>query len=523
MNNNWNLLTNSLLENNHIKIPIQKRFFLAFIEDDEENIKKEKILNFIHDCGFLYDDPRLKILFNKFKILVKTTTINYEEFTHCIEDNIDILQKIFKRKLIIPNFKEFKNHIKNIYELTLNDKKGNNANYIPQLSRVNSEQYGISICTIDGQRYNIGDTKIDFSVQSCCKPINYGIALEDMGEEYVHTYVGREPSGQAFNELLLNKNGIPHNPLINSGAIMTTSLIKNNLPLSERFEYIINKWNDLSGNIYKVGFNNSVYLSEKGTADRNFALAYFMKEINDTKKVGFPENTNINETLELYFQSCSIEVNTEILSIIASTLANGGINPFSGKRIYSSKTVQNILSMMLMCGMYDYSGEFAFKIGLPAKSGVAGAIMIVIPNVMGIVTWSPRLDDIGNSSRGIEFCKEFSKLFNFHIFDTIDCYDKINPLKNNYNSYKMNIFSELCLASKKGDLEHLKILFQNNIDFNQCDYDGRTALHIAVSEDHIDIIEFLVNIVKINKNLKDRWNKKAIDETNNQEIINILK
>ena len=136
------------------------------------------------------------------------------------------------------------------------------------------------------------------------------------------------------------------------------------------------------------------------------------------KKTGFPENTDLNETLELYFQSCSIEVTSEILSIVASTLANGGVNPFTGKRVFSCDTVKNILSMMMMCGMYDYSGEFAFKIGIPSKSGVAGAIMIIIPNVMGIVTWSPQLDSIGNSSRGIEFCK-FGKTFNFHIFGNV--------------------------------------------------------------------------------------------------------
>ena len=518
----WNQLSNSLLENNHIKIPIQKRFFLSFIEDDEMNVNKEKILNELIKHGFLEDDPRLKDLRNKFKILVKTQRINYEEFSHCIENHISLLQKIFQRKLIIPKFTEFTNHIKTIYENTLNCKDGKNADYIPQLERVNPEQYGISVCTIDGQRFNIGDTNIDFSVQSCCKPINYGIALEELDEEYVHTYVGREPSGQAFNELLLNKQGKPHNPLINSGAIMTTSLIQNNLSLSERFEYIMNKWEDLSGGLYKVGFNNSVYLSEKGTADRNFALAYFMKELNETKKIGFPENTDINETLELYFQSCSIEVNTEILSIVASTLANGGINPFTGKRVFSYKTVQNILSMMLMCGMYDYSGEFAFKIGIPAKSGVAGAIMIVVPNVMGIVTWSPRLDSIGNSARGIEFCKEFGKLFSFHIFDTGEDEQKINPLLNYYNSTKMNMFSELCLSSQRGDLEHLQILFQNSVDFNQSDYDGRTALHLAVCEGHKDVVKFLVNIVKVNKDKKDRWGKIPKDETNDSEIITIL-
>lgn len=518
----WDKLSHSLLENNHIKIPIQKRFFLSFIEDDETNINKEKIMNELVRHGFLDDDPRLKDLRSKLKILIKTTTINYEEFSHCIETNISLLQQIFQRKLIIPNFSSFTKKIDDIYKKTLLCKEGTNANYIPQLERVNPEQYGISICTIDGQRYNIGDTDIDFSVQSCCKPINYGIALEELGVEEVHKYVGREPSGQSFNELLLNKGGLPHNPLINSGAIMTTSLIRKYNDLSDRFEYIMNQWSDLSGGIYKVGFNNSVYLSEKNTADRNFALAYFMKEINDTKKIGFPESTNINETLDLYFQSCSIEVNTQILSIVASTLANGGINPFTNKRIFSSKTVQNMLSMMLMCGMYDYSGEFAFKIGIPAKSGVAGAIMIVIPNVMGIVTWSPRLDSIGNSYRGIEFCKEFGKIFSFHIFDTGEDTEKINPLVNYYNTSTMNIFSELCLASQRGDLDHLRILFQNNVDFNQCDYDGRTALHLAVCEGHVDIVRFLVKVVKVNCNIKDRWGKIAKEETDNLEITSIF-
>ena len=304
---------------------------------------------------------------------------------------------------------------------------------------------------------------------------------------------------------------------------MTTSLIKKELNISERFEYIIDVWTKLAGNLYKIGFNNPVYLSEKNTADRNFALAYFMKEINDDKKIGFPENTNLTETLELYIQCCSIEISTEVLSIIASTLANGGINPFTGERIFSSKTVQNILSMMLMCGMYDYSGEYAFKIGIPSKSGVAGAIMIVIPNVMGIVTWSPKLDDIGNSYRGVEFCKKFGELFNFHIFDNMEDNKKINPLTNSYNDINMNMFSELCLSAQEGDLEHLKMLFNKNIDFNQSDYDGRTALHLAVCEEHIDIVNFLLKIVKMNSNQKDRWNRSPYDEAKLLNNDNILK
>ena len=521
----WTRISNLLMEKNNIKISIEKRFFLSLLNDSSDNVKISEILRKIENMGFLKDDPRFIKLRANFMGLTKSDSISYEEFKYCIEHHICILNKILTKDLIIPDFDKFTETMENIYEETKKDNKGNVASYIPQLKRVNPEQYGLSICTIDGQRYNIGDSNVDFTVQSCCKPINYGIALEELGEEYVHKYVGREPSGQAFNELTLNKDGKPHNPLINSGAIMTSSLIKYKSPLAERFEHITNIWTRLSGGIYKIGFNNSVYLSEKETADRNYALAYFMKERNEEKTIGFPDDTNLETTLELYFQCCSIELNAEILSIVASTLANGGINPFTGERIWSAATVKNVLSMMLMCGMYDYSGECAFKIGIPSKSGVAGAIMIVIPNVMGIVTWSPALDPVGNSYRGIQFCELFGKTFNFHIFDSLSDNTKINPLTDKYSSNKINEFSELCLAAQQGDIEHLKKLFNLKIDMNQADYDGRTALHLAACENHIEIVKFLINIGKVKKNPKDRWNNTPLDEATkltHNEIVELL-
>lgn len=514
----WEKFTDSLLYNRNISIPIEKRFFLSFVEDDENNINKKKIFQILNKNGYLEDDPRLKKFINNLKILVSGDNVKYEEFEHCVENHICILKKILQNESIIPQFSTFTNIIDEIYEESKKEISGKNADYIPQLSRINPEQFGISICTIDGQRYNVGDTDVDFTVQSCCKPINYGIALETNSEEYVHNYVGREPSGQAFNELLLNKKGNPHNPLINSGAIMTTSMLYKDEELSMRFEKIVEIWKRLSGGLGKIGFNNAVYLSEKRTADRNYALAYFMKEITINKPIGFPENTNLNDTLDLYFQSCSIEINTRILSIVAATLANGGTNPYTGEQIYKPETVKNILSIMLTCGMYDYSGEFAFKIGIPAKSGVAGAVMIVIPNVMGIATWSPRLDDIGNSARGIKFCKLLGEKFNFHIFDSNNS-DKKDILKNNYNSNKINLFNQLCMCCKEGDIEHLKVLFNKNIDFNQSDYDGRTGLHIAVSENHEEIVKFLITIAKVNINKKDRWGKTPKEESNNQDIL----
>lgn len=524
MDGSWTKITHSLLEKHHIRIPIQKRFFLHFVDEDDKNIQKEKIIDVITSSGFLKDDPRLMVFRQRLKALVKSKQINYEEFSYCIDNHISLLKKIFQKELIIPDFKKFCEKIKEIYEITKLKEGGSVADYIPQLKQQDPSKYGISLCTIDGQRFNIGDTKYKFSIQSCCKTINYGIALEEHNPEYVHTYVGREPSGQSFNEITLNKEGKPHNPLINAGAIMTTSLIQQDKTHSERYDHIMNIWKELSGNIGEVGFNNSVYLSEKNTADRNFAIAYFMKETNSSKQIGFPKHTNLNETLDLYFQCCSIELNTETMSIVAGTLANGGINPITGKRIFKEETVKQMLSMMLMCGMYDYSGEFAFKIGIPAKSGVAGAIMLIIPNVMGIVTFSPKLDSIGNSYRGIEFCKCLGDIFNFHIFDSLQSETKINPLYSIYQNNMIHKQNELYEACKNSDLEYVKILFQRNVDFNITDYDKRSPLHIAVCENNKELVHYLINVVKVNKHVKDRWGHTPLDEAGeNKELLELLK
>lgn len=225
-------------------------------------------------------------------------------------------------------------------------------------------------------------------MQSCSKPITYCLALEEQGEEKLHKYVGTEPSGKTFNELTLNSHGLPHNPMINAGAIMCGALIRPGAAPSDRFDYVMSKWRDCAGNS-KIGFDNAVYLSERQTADRNFALAYFMRE-----KKSYPPDTNLLDILEFYFQCCSIETTTKAMSIIAATLANGGQCPLTGVQVFRPDHVKNCLSLMSSCGMYDFSGEFAFRIGIPAKSGVSGAIMLVIPNLMGMAVWSPRLENL---------------------------------------------------------------------------------------------------------------------------------
>ena len=272
------------------------------------------------------------------------------------------------------------------------------------------------------------------------------------------------------------------------------------------------KADDLNPNNLNINLNIGSLLYNEGDTElalkyfdkvikiqSNFALAYFMSE-----KKAFPENTDLIETLEFYFQCCSIELKSPSMASAAATLANGGVNPLTGKKVFSASTAKNCLSLMNSCGMYDFSGEYAFKIGFPAKSGVSGAMLIVIPNVMGICVWSPNLDELGNSVRGVEFSKKLGERFNFHNYDSlINNNDKIDPRKNKYENKIDNVIG-LIYAASHGDVDEIKKIEAKGIDLNSADYDGRTALHLAASEGQAEVVEYLIRR-KVKADVKDRW------------------
>ncbi|MBY0402770.1 MAG: glutaminase, partial [Cyanobacteria bacterium] len=344
---------------------LEKVLFESLDLENIGYIKQNEMIAAFTQMGILQDDPRFKEMFQALNQMNQDKVLYFQDFAALIQSNILMIEKVLQSNLIIPDFKQFCDEIKEIFESTAGNLSGKVADYIPQLKRVPPDQYGVSLCTIDGQRFSLGDSDKYFCVQSASKPINYCLALEEHGEALVHKHIGQEPSGKGFNELTLNEEGLPHNPMINAGAIMCCALVKKGQDIADRFEHVLEMWSKMAGG-ERAGFNNSVYLSERQTADRNFALGYFMREKN-----AFPANTNLVEILEFYFQCCSIEVTTQIMSIIAGTLANGGICPLTGERILQPNTVKNCLSLMSSCGMYDFSGEFAFRIGLPAKSGVS--------------------------------------------------------------------------------------------------------------------------------------------------------
>lgn len=285
---------------------------------------------------------------------------------------------------------------------------GQLATYIPELARADANWLGIAIVTVDGHVYQVGDARQPFTIQSISKALTYGLALEDRGIDAVLAKVGVEPSGEAFNSISLESDsGRPFNPMINAGAIATTGLIadRDGHPPMDR---ILAAFSRYTGR--QVAIDETVYRSESTTGHRNRAISYLLygHGILDRE----PE-----EVLDLYFRQCSILVTARDLAMIGASLANNGVNPVTGVIALREQHVEKVLSIMSTCGMYDYSGQWVFDVGMPAKSGVAGGIMAVLPGQLGLGVFSPLLDAKGNSLRGVEACRRVSRDFRLHLFN----------------------------------------------------------------------------------------------------------
>lgn len=301
--------------------------------------------------------------------------------------------------------------------------QGKVADYIPTLKSVNPQQYAISVATVEGNRYNIGDYTIEFSIQSISKVFTLAMVAPHFGND-LWNHVGREPSGNSFNSLvqLENERGIPRNPFINAGALVITdkllTLCKNgifgpdsNPEISVRAkakEYILQFVRELCG-YDGVEYDMVTAQAEIITADRNYALAHFMKSFNNI-------DNSINDVINTYCHHCSIKMSTEQLAAAFLFLANGGVNPIDGREIIGKRNAKRINALMLTCGMYNESGDFAYRVGLPGKSGVGGGIVAVIPGKLSIAVWSPELNANGNSYRGIATLEDFTTELGISVF-----------------------------------------------------------------------------------------------------------
>lgn len=287
--------------------------------------------------------------------------------------------------------------------------EGKVADYIPELAKADRRWFGIAIATADGQVFEVGDCKQLFTIQSISKPFVYGLALEDHGLEHVLSRIGVEPTGEAFNAIVLDEtSNRPFNPMVNAGAIATADLIKGK-DFPERVGRLLAMFSKYCGR--DVYIDNSVFMSERLTGHRNRAIGHLMLNFG---MVG----EQVADSLELYFQQCSALVNCRDLALMGATLANGGVNPVTKAQAIPQPYVKHLLSIMLSCGMYDYAGEWAYRVGIPSKSGVGGGIVGVIPGQFGIGVFSPPLDAKGNSVRGILACRELSERFGLHCLES---------------------------------------------------------------------------------------------------------
>jgi len=282
--------------------------------------------------------------------------------------------------------------------------------YEPELAAEERDRFSICIVRTDGEVLQVGDHDQPFALQSISKVFVYGLALADHRRDHVLKHVGVEPSGDAFNSIVFDeRNNRPYNPMVNAGALVTTDLVRGK-DSAEKFERILDTLRSYAGN-ERLEVAEQIFEAEMRTADRNRATAYLMRSNGMI-------SGDVEGILALYLRQCSVQVTCQDLAVMAATLANGGVNPLTGERALPLRHVREVLSVMHTCGMYDAAGQWAFDIGVPAKSGVSGGILVVVPGKEGIGVFSPGLDSYGNSVRGIRVCQEISERLGLHVFAT---------------------------------------------------------------------------------------------------------
>ena len=298
--------------------------------------------------------------------------------------------------------------INHLHEKYRSNHEGEVATYIPELGKANPDHFGISLVTVDGQEFSVGDWQQEFTIQSICKPLAFLMALERHGREKTLTHVAVEPSGDAFNSVDLQPGtNRPFNPMVNAGAIAIASLIKGDSP-AEGLGAFTGKLSLAAGRPLQI--DGAVFGSESATGNRNRAIAYLLRNFDIIDE-------QVDQTLYQYFSQCSVLVTSRDLAMIGATLANMGANPVTGEEVFEVKYVKDVLAAMFTCGMYDYAGEWAYRVGVPAKSGVAGGVMAVVNRQFSLGVYSPRLDARGNSVRGIAVCIDLAEEFGLHAFD----------------------------------------------------------------------------------------------------------
>ena len=278
-------------------------------------------------------------------------SIPLEEFEQICRPSASLINQALSGELILPEFGSFCQDVRRLYSRCESIKEGETSKHIKQLERQAPDLWSVSICTVDGQRFSVGDHTTPFSMQSLRDVLIYTLAITECGEQEVHSHVGKEPAGDVHDSLVLDRDGLPHNAMIPAGALAVLSLIKPNFTLPDRFDYLFGIYERLAG-FEGIDFSNANYLAEKMAADHIYSIAYHLMG----HKV-FPAHCKLQQTIDLYLQLNSVECSTDSAATIAATLANGGVCPFTAEAVYSPQAVRNALSLLHSCGVRKISGQ----------------------------------------------------------------------------------------------------------------------------------------------------------------------
>jgi glutaminase len=342
---------------------------------------------------------------------------------------------------------------------------GTVADYIPELGKADPDRFGISLATLDGHVYEVGDTRIPFTIQSMSKAFVFALALDTLGATRVESAIGVEPSGDPFNSIRLNAENHPFNPMVNAGAIACSGLI-HEAKGDGAYEYIRDALSRFAGR--EVGIDQAVFASESTTGDRNRAIGYLLRNSGVLKD-------DVGAVLEVYFRQCAILVTARDIAVMAATLANRGRNPVTGEQVMTPYAISRTLSVMTSSGMYDYAGEWIYRVGIPAKSGVGGGILAALPARLGLGCYSPRLDGHGNSVRGIKVCEALSSHYDLHMLNRSD--DARNSVIADYDIGKSSSrrsrrpHEQKILAAHHQDVRIIELV--GTLTFSSVDYVSR--------------------------------------------------
>ncbi|XP_044211831.1 glutaminase liver isoform, mitochondrial isoform X2 [Thunnus albacares] len=479
--------------------------FDSFASDGKINVSQ--FFEAIWCSGLHRSDPRLRECFFHLRKLQDTEgTVDRNAFHRCVTGFVSLILKALQGRFVIPDFSTFTEETQKLFsrcrQLSSVQEK--------EKETMDSTKWGVSICTVDGQRLSLGDWAGSLVLGEVSWPLVYGVAVDLLGSDLVHRYVGVEEYSRHDSPFTLTKTGIPHSPLTETGAVVTTSLLQLAGRLcaeeEEKYDSVLNVVRRLC-NKEHANLNCTSYQSSRKASVRLHALSFYLQE-----KKCFPEKADINAALDLMLQCSSTEVTCESGAAMAASLANGGLCPLSGDQVLSPVTTRSMLSMMQVAGMKDYSTTFHYKTSIPAVSSSHGSLLAVVPGVLGLMAFSPELDACGNPWRAVHFCQELISTFQLHSFDIRTPFRQVlayRQWKAESEGYQiMNVL----LAAFKGDVQSLRRYFLSGVDVNAVDYDGRSALHVAAAEGHTEVIRFLLENTGANPALKDRWGSSPLQE-----------